>query len=197
MDRYRWPLTPTTPGALFRGSLGFCVVLPENPSKTRGFGGAMASKPRVFDDSRGRTSPNAGASDEFGGPTRTRSTPGGQWAGWKIKSQAKMDPPFRTGNFRSQTRGCRLPRISSVQTAQDRFGVFRSRPESFSIAPRNDFGWVGQIKTKVSGTPCFGNENFQFEPGICSFKPGGAVYLVFHRSRRLRTVLVFFDSAPK
>ena len=66
----------------------------------------------------------------------------------------------------------------------------------FSIAPRNDFEWVGQIKTKVNGAPCFGAENARFEPGIFSFKPEGAVYLVFRRSTRLRSVLVFFDRAP-
>ena len=35
----------------------------------------------------------------------------------------------------------------------------------FSIAPRNDFGWVGPVKTKVNGTPCFGADHFRFWVG--------------------------------
>ena len=65
---------------------------------------------------------------------------------------------------------------------------------------RNYFGWVGPIKTKGNGTSRFGAEIFgwaSFRFCLLSFKPGGAVCLVFYRSRRLRTVLFFFDRAPK
>ena len=71
------------------------------------------------------------------------------WASWTDNYRGRTTTPFQNGIHPFQNRGCRIPRVSSVQTAPGRSGRKRKK----TARPRSGRGPLGPIITVVGRPP--------------------------------------------